>query len=126
MDVVFTALPMPPHVKVVLDDIFGSLNGNSGPSILSNTPQAVFEGDTGLLSGLAGKVWVDHSTTDYEQVLSIRSYPCHCTIQINTEVITNSHVSLTCIIFFHNDSAQLIVVFYPINHFVSLFYRRRR
>jgi len=43
VDVVFTALPMPPHVK------------------------AVFEGDTGLLAGLAGKVWVDHSTTDYEQ-----------------------------------------------------------
>ena len=32
------------------------------------TPQAVFEGDTGLLAGLSGKVWVDHSTTDYEQV----------------------------------------------------------
>ena len=31
-------------------------------------PQAVFEGDTGLLAGLGGKVWVDHSTTDYEQV----------------------------------------------------------
>ena len=31
-------------------------------------PQAVFEGDTGLLAGLSGKVWVDHSTTDYEQV----------------------------------------------------------
>jgi len=43
VDVVFTALPMPPHVK------------------------AVFEGDTGLLAGLGGKVWVDHSTTDYEQ-----------------------------------------------------------
>jgi len=43
VDVVFTVLPMPQHVK------------------------AVFEGNTGLLSGLNGKVWIDHSTTDYEQ-----------------------------------------------------------
>jgi len=44
VDVVFTALPMPPHVK------------------------SVFEGDSGLLSGLSqGKIWIDHSTTDYEQ-----------------------------------------------------------
>jgi len=44
VDVVFTALPMPPHVK------------------------AVFEGDSGLLNGLSeGKIWIDHSTTDYEQ-----------------------------------------------------------
>jgi len=44
VDVIFTALPMPQHVK------------------------AVFEGDDGLLAGLTeGKVWIDHSTTDYEQ-----------------------------------------------------------
>merc|ERR1712168_405548 len=44
VDVVFTALPMPQHVK------------------------AVFEGEEGLLAGLTeGKVWIDHSTTDYEQ-----------------------------------------------------------
>lgn len=44
VDVVFTALPMPPHVK------------------------SVFEGDNGLLAGLSeGKIWIDHSTTDYEQ-----------------------------------------------------------
>ena len=43
-DVVFTALPMPPHVK------------------------AVFEGEAGLLAGLGpDKVWIDHSTTDHEQ-----------------------------------------------------------
>ena len=35
---------MPPHVK------------------------ACFEGDNGILAGLdKGKVWIDHSTTDYEQ-----------------------------------------------------------
>jgi len=43
VDTVFTALPMPQHVK------------------------AVFEGEQGLLAGLAGRTWVDHSTTDYEQ-----------------------------------------------------------
>ena len=44
VDIVFTALPMPPHVK------------------------SVFEGETGLLAGLSeGKIWIDHSTTDYEQ-----------------------------------------------------------
>eukprot|EP00088_Acartia_fossae_P053211 TRINITY_DN6042_c0_g1_i1.p1 TRINITY_DN6042_c0_g1~~TRINITY_DN6042_c0_g1_i1.p1 ORF type:complete len:354 (+),score=66.71 TRINITY_DN6042_c0_g1_i1:18-1079(+) len=44
VDVVFTALPMPPHVK------------------------SVFEGDAGLLAGMTeGKIWIDHSTTDYEQ-----------------------------------------------------------
>lgn len=44
VDVVFTALPMPTHV------------------------QSVFSGSTGLLAGLEkGKIWVDHSTTDYEQ-----------------------------------------------------------
>jgi 3-hydroxyisobutyrate dehydrogenase len=43
VDVVFTALPMPHNVK------------------------AVFEGESGLLAGLQGKDWVDHSTTDYEQ-----------------------------------------------------------
>jgi len=44
VDVVFTALPMPQHVK------------------------AVFEGETGILAGLGdGKIWIDHSTTDYEQ-----------------------------------------------------------
>lgn len=47
-DVVFTALPMPPHVK------------------------AVFEGDSGLLAGMSeGKVWIDHSTTDYEQTVDL-------------------------------------------------------
>ena len=44
VDIVFTGLPMPQHVK------------------------AVFEGDDGLLEGLKdGKIWIDHSTTDYEQ-----------------------------------------------------------
>ena len=44
VDIVFTGLPMPHHVK------------------------AVFEGETGLLEGLnEGKIWIDHSTTDYEQ-----------------------------------------------------------
>jgi len=44
VDLVFTALPMPPHVK------------------------AVFEGDQGLLQGMSkDKIWIDHSTTDYEQ-----------------------------------------------------------
>jgi len=53
VDIVFTALPMPPHVR------------------------SVFEGENGLLAGLSeGKVWVDHSTTDYEQ-----------TEQMNEEVI---------------------------------------
>lgn len=52
-DVVFTALPMPQHVK------------------------AVFEGESGLLAGMSeGKVWIDHSTTDYEQ-----------TVDLNTEVV---------------------------------------
>ena len=52
-DVIFTALPMPQHVK------------------------AVFEGDNGLLAGLSdGKVWIDHSTTDYEQ-----------TVELNEEVV---------------------------------------
>ena len=53
-DVVFTALPMPPHVK------------------------AVFEGEAGLLAGLGpDKVWIDHSTTDYEQ-----------TVELNKEVVS--------------------------------------
>ena len=52
-DVVFTALPMPQHVK------------------------AVFEGEEGLLAGMReGKVWIDHSTTDYEQ-----------TVDLNKEVV---------------------------------------
>ena len=52
-DVVFTALPMPQHVK------------------------AVFEGESGLLAGMSeGKVWIDHSTTDYEQ-----------TVELNNEVV---------------------------------------
>ena len=47
-DVIFTALPMPQHVK------------------------AVFEGDDGLLAGIGdGKVWIDHSTTDYEQTVDL-------------------------------------------------------
>jgi len=51
VDVVFTALPMPGNVK------------------------AVFEGSTGLLAGLErGKVWVDHSTTDYEQTEEMNKY----------------------------------------------------
>lgn len=41
------ALPMPPHVK------------------------QCFEGDNGILAGLSkDKVWIDHSTTDYEQTLA--------------------------------------------------------
>ena len=32
--------------------------------------KAVFEGEDGLLEGLSeGKIWVDHSTTDYEQMM---------------------------------------------------------
>ena len=32
--------------------------------------KAVFEGGDGLLEGLTeGKIWVDHSTTDYEQMM---------------------------------------------------------
>ena len=32
--------------------------------------KAVFEGQEGLLEGLTdGKIWVDHSTTDYEQMM---------------------------------------------------------
>ena len=32
--------------------------------------KAVFEGPNGLLEGLSeGKIWVDHSTTDYEQMM---------------------------------------------------------
>ena len=43
-DVIVTALPKPPHVK------------------------AMFEGPDGLLAGMGeGKVWIDHSTTDYVQ-----------------------------------------------------------
>ena len=52
-DVVFTALPMPQHVKTV------------------------FEGEEGLLAGFSGgKVWIDHSTTDYEQ-----------TVELNEEIV---------------------------------------
>ena len=44
VDIVVTGLPMPHHVK------------------------EVFEGETGLLEGLSnGTIWIDHSTTDYEQ-----------------------------------------------------------
>merc|ERR1719412_2592663 len=44
-DVIITGLPKPANVK------------------------AVFEGEDGLLEGLSeGKIWVDHSTTDYEQM----------------------------------------------------------
>jgi len=44
VDITITALPMPPHVK------------------------QVFEGDNGILAGLStDKIWIDHSTTDYEQ-----------------------------------------------------------
>lgn len=47
-DVIFTALPMPQHVK------------------------QVFEGEDGLLAGIKdGKVWIDHSTTDYEQTVDL-------------------------------------------------------
>jgi len=49
VDVVFTALPMPQHCK------------------------AVFEGPTGLLAGVEGRVWVDHSSTDYEQTEEMNS-----------------------------------------------------
>lgn len=47
-DVVVTALPAPPHVKKVL------------------------KGEDGVLAGLrSGGVWIDHSTTDYQQVLEL-------------------------------------------------------
>lgn len=47
-DVVMTALPAPPHVKQVLT------------------------GENGVLAGLrSGGVWIDHSTTDYQQTLEL-------------------------------------------------------
>lgn len=47
-DVVTTALPAPPHVKQVLS------------------------GEDGVLAGLrSGGVWIDHSTTDYQQTLDL-------------------------------------------------------
>lgn len=47
-DVVITALPAPPHVKKVL------------------------KGEDGVLAGLrSGGVWIDHSTTDYQQTLEL-------------------------------------------------------
>ena len=47
-DVVMTALPAPPHVKQVMT------------------------GEDGVLAGLrSGGVWIDHSTTDYEQTLDL-------------------------------------------------------
>ena len=47
-DVVTTALPAPPHVKQVLT------------------------GKDGVLAGLrSGGVWIDHSTTDYQQTLDL-------------------------------------------------------
>ena len=47
-DVVMTALPAPPHVKQVLT------------------------GEDGVLAGLrSGGVWIDHSTTDYQQTLEL-------------------------------------------------------
>ena len=46
----FLALPMPPHVK------------------------KCFEGDKGILAGLTSdKIWIDHSTTDYEQTLNFNT-----------------------------------------------------
>jgi len=46
-DIVITGLPMPKHVK------------------------QVFEGDDGLLAGLTtDKIWIDHSTTDYNQMMA--------------------------------------------------------
>merc|ERR1719376_726542 len=46
-DIVISALPMPPHIK------------------------AAFEGQDGILAGLSeGKVWIDHSTTDYNQMMA--------------------------------------------------------
>lgn len=47
-DVVMTALPAPPHVKQALT------------------------GEDGVLAGLrSGGVWIDHSTTDYQQTLDL-------------------------------------------------------
>ena len=47
-DVVITALPAPPHVRKVL------------------------EGEDGVLAGLRScGVWIDHSTTDYQQTLEL-------------------------------------------------------
>lgn len=47
-DVVITALPAPPHVRKVL------------------------KGEDGVLAGLrSGGVWIDHSTTDYQQTLEL-------------------------------------------------------
>ena len=47
-DVVMTALPAPPHVRDVMT------------------------GDNGVLAGLrAGGVWIDHTTTDYQQTLEL-------------------------------------------------------
>lgn len=45
-DIIISALPMPVHVK------------------------QAFEGDEGLLQGITeNKIWIDHSTTDYEQTI---------------------------------------------------------
>ena len=47
-NVVMTALPAPPHVRDVMT------------------------GDSGVLAGLRpGGVWIDHSTTDYQQTLEL-------------------------------------------------------
>jgi len=47
-DIVLTALPAPPHVKQVLT------------------------GENGVFAGLrSGGVWIDHSTTDYQQTLEL-------------------------------------------------------
>lgn len=54
-DVVTTALPAPPHVKQVL------------------------LGEDGVLAGLrSGGVWIDHSTTDYQQTLDLTAEAGMC------------------------------------------------
>ena len=64
-DVVITALPAPPHVKKVL------------------------KGEDGVLAGLrSGGVWIDHSTTDYQQTLELAKeagmtcFSLACAVQI--------------------------------------------
>jgi len=59
VDIVITALPKPPHIK------------------------EAFEGVDGILAGFdENKIWIDHSTTDYEQTQSfdklVREKKGHC------------------------------------------------
>ena len=74
-DVIFTALPMPQHVKQVFEVKFLRTNHFMKKS---NYEAKFFlyifspKGEDGLLAGIKdGKVWIDHSTTDYEQTVDL-------------------------------------------------------